>query len=189
MRDKNPFVRRGGPSILAVALVLIATAGLAAQTVIAPYSPAPAQKKAPAKARQAFHRLNLNTAAEAQLAALKPIGPEWARKIVARRPYGSVDELTKAGMAKPDIESARPFLTVGGRNGKWRKPEYRLAPGEKVNLNTAEIKVLMALPGIGRARAEAIVEMRPLARIEDVMKVKGIKQKAFKRLRGLIVVK
>ena len=109
MRDKSRSVRRGGPRVLAAALVLAAAAGLAAQTVIAPYAPAPAQKKAPAKARPTFHRLNLNTAAEAQLAALKPVGPERARKIVALRPYNSVDELAKAGLAKPEIDAARPF--------------------------------------------------------------------------------
>jgi competence protein ComEA len=48
--------------------------------------------------------------------------------------------------------------------------------------------MLEALPGIGKARALAIIENRPYARIEDIMKVKGIKAKTFQRLRALIKV-
>jgi DNA uptake protein ComE-like DNA-binding protein len=48
--------------------------------------------------------------------------------------------------------------------------------------------VLEALPYIGVARAIAIMESRPFARIEDLMKVKGIKAKTFARIRRLVVV-
>lgn len=142
-------------------------------------------KRKPAKIRL----LNINTAAEAQLAAVRGLTPDLAKKIIAARYFRSVDELAKAGLTKPQIDAVRPFLTVGGGAGKWRKPAYRLAPGEKVNINTAAPKVIEALPEIGRARAIAIVEGRPYTRIEDVMKVRGIKNKTFARIRGLIVVK
>jgi competence ComEA-like helix-hairpin-helix protein len=178
--------RSWGSLILAAALAvgLAGAADAAAQTKSKVRHPA---KGKPAK--HAIHKLNLNAATEAQLAALKPVGPDWAKKIVAARPYGSVDELAKAGMGKPAINAARPFLTVGGRNGRWRRPAYRLAPGEKVNINTAELKVLIALPGIGPYRARAVVANRPFARLEDIMKVNGIKKKEFAKIRNLIIVK
>jgi competence protein ComEA len=176
-------VRKGpwGRIVLAAALLigLAGAADLAAQT----------KSKVRHPAKHAIHKLNLNAATEAQLAALKPVGPDWAKKIVAARPYRSVDELGKAGMAKPAIDAARPFLTVGGRNGRWRRPAYRLAPGEMVNINTADLKVIIALPGIGPYRARAVVADRPFARIEDIMKVKGIKKKEFAKIRNLIIVK
>lgn len=142
-------------------------------------------KRKPAKIRL----LNINTAAEAQLAAVKGLTPDLAKKIIAARYFRSVDELAKTGLTKPQIDAVRPFLTVGGGAGKWRKPAYRLAPGEKVNINSAELKVIEALPGIGRGLAGAITGGRPYARIEDIMKVKGLKQKTFVKIRSLIVVK
>ena len=175
-----------GRAVLAGVLVIgmMGAAGISAQTKARTRHPA---KGKPAK--HAIHKLNLNAATEAQLTAVKPLGADWAKKIVAGRPYRSVDELVKTGMTKPSIDAARPFLTVGGRNGNWRRPAYRLAPGEKVNINAADLKVLIALPGIGPYRARAIVAQRPFARIEDLMKIKGIKKKEFAKIRTLIVVK
>ncbi|MFO7570691.1 MAG: helix-hairpin-helix domain-containing protein [Smithellaceae bacterium] len=59
----------------------------------------------------------------------------------------------------------------------------------KININKADGAALQKLPGIGRAKAEAIIAGRPYARIEDIMKVKGIKQKTFERLQDQIDVR
>ncbi|MDD8025472.1 MAG: helix-hairpin-helix domain-containing protein [Acidobacteriota bacterium] len=136
--------------------------------------------------------IDLNAATAAQLAAIKGLTPDLAAKILAARPFRSLDELAKVGLIKAQIDAVRPYLTIGGgprRKGRWRKAAYRLAPGEKVNINTAERKVLEALPGIGVGRAIAIIERRPFARIEDLMKVTGIKAKTFARIRSLVIVK
>ncbi len=134
--------------------------------------------------------IDLNAATAAQLTAIKGLTPELAAKILAAKPFRSLDELSRVGMSKTQIDAVRPFLTIGAvrRKGRWRKPAYTLAPGEKVNINTAERKVLEALPYIGVARAIAIMESRPFDRIEDLMKVKGIKAKTFARIRRLVVV-
>lgn len=64
--------------------------------------------------------------------------------------------------------------------------------GGAVNINTATTEELKALPGVGDATAAAIVEERerggPFASPEDIMRVTGIGQKKFERMRGLIVV-
>ena len=61
-----------------------------------------------------------------------------------------------------------------------------------VNINTAGIAELTTLPGIGEARAAVIIEYREthggFARIEDIMKVSGIKDKSFARLKDRIKV-
>jgi len=56
-----------------------------------------------------------------------------------------------------------------------------------VNINTATERELMALPGIGQTRAQAIIDHRnkhgPFDTIEDIMRVSGIKQAAFEQIR------
>ena len=65
----------------------------------------------------------------------------------------------------------------------------KLAPGEKVNINTAPKEDLDKLPGIGPVKAQAIIEGRPFEKIEDIMKVKGIKEGEFGKIKDLITVK
>lgn len=61
-----------------------------------------------------------------------------------------------------------------------------------VNINTANEQELETLPGVGVATAKAIVEDRkehgPFSSIEDLMRVSGIGQKKFDKLKGQICV-
>ena len=59
-----------------------------------------------------------------------------------------------------------------------------------VNINTADAQELCTLPGIGSARAGDIIAYREknggFERIEDIMKVSGIKESAFEKLKDKI---
>ena len=61
-----------------------------------------------------------------------------------------------------------------------------------VNINTAGVDELDTLPGIGEAKARDIIAYREkhgrFARIEDIMKVPGIKQNRFESIRDFITV-
>lgn len=61
-----------------------------------------------------------------------------------------------------------------------------------VNLNTADIAALTTLSGIGESRAKAIISYREqhgaFAQIEDIMKISGIKQAAFSKIKDKITV-
>ena len=61
-----------------------------------------------------------------------------------------------------------------------------------VNLNTASAAQLEALPGIGKAMAERIVEYRQkngaFKKAEDLMNVRGIGEKNFLKLKPLVTV-
>lgn len=66
------------------------------------------------------------------------------------------------------------------------------AEAGKVNLNTADAAALKTLPGIGDSRAAAILAFRQengaFSCIEDIMKVSGIKQAAFDKIKDRITV-
>lgn len=57
---------------------------------------------------------NLNTATEKELQSIKGIGPVLSARIVAGRPYNTVDDLIKVkGVGPKTLEKMRPYLTVG----------------------------------------------------------------------------
>ncbi|MBN1916191.1 helix-hairpin-helix domain-containing protein [Candidatus Dojkabacteria bacterium] len=82
-------------------------------------------------------------------------------------------------------------------------PEYKLyipqvgemqlasqSPGssEKVNLNTASVKELDSLPGIGEATVQKIIEARPFKNIEDLKSVSGIGDAKFNEIKDKVSV-
>jgi competence protein ComEA len=200
----------------------------------------PAEKKAPAAtpAPAAAAPVDLNTADQKALESLPGIGPALAKKIMEGRPFKSVDDLSRIkGINKAKIDAIKDKVTVAAAKPlkptpapAAAKPEAtpapaaakpeptpaapaakpqatpavekkevapskeapaatKLAPGEKVNINTAPKEDLDKLPGIGPVKAQAIIEGRPFEKIEDLMKVKGIKEGEFGKIKDLITVK
>ncbi len=69
------------------------------------------------------------------------------------------------------------------------------APSEKasssLDINRASVDELCTLPGIGRKRAQTIVEYRkrrPFTRLTQLLRVRGIGKKTLRRLKPLVHV-
>ena len=62
-----------------------------------------------------------------------------------------------------------------------------------VNINTADMAALEALPGIGQAKAQAIIDYRTangnFSSVEDLTQVKGIGEKLLAKIKDLVEVK
>jgi competence protein ComEA len=72
--------------------------------------------------------------------------------------------------------------------GADKKAKGQTAEPE-VNLNTASKEELESLPGIGPVKAQAIIDNRPYKSVEDVMKVNGIKEGTFAKIKDRITVR
>jgi competence protein ComEA len=126
--------------------------------------------------------VDINTATQAELEAVKGIGPVTAKKIIDNRPYKSLTELNKAGLSTKEIKEFQPSLAVTPAPAApapaaapvAKKTAAPMAPAAPVDLNTADQKALETLPGVGPALAKRIIEARPFQSLDDVAKVKGM---------------
>jgi competence protein ComEA len=154
--------------------------------------------------------IDINTADQKTLESLPGVGKATAKAIIAGRPYKSIDDLKRVkGMSDAKIQALKDKVTVGGAAAstipaaasqkasstqksateKVSKAASKLAPGQRININTATKQEIEALPGIGPVKAQAIIEGRPYDKPEDIMKVKGIKQKIFEKIKDNITVR
>ncbi len=99
-----------------------------------------------------------------------------------------------AGASAGDGSGAVPGMPGGdvseGQPGRARSDGG--AEDGKVNLNTATESDLMALPGIGVAKAKSILAWREenggFSQIEDLMKIQGIKEGVFSKIKDSVKV-
>lgn len=109
------------------------------------------------------------------------------------------DVIKGAGGALPygDVESINLAETVTGGQHIHIKFNFHGNPesllrNQKININTATIKELDSLPGIGPTMAKRIEEYRQskgaFTSIEDIKHVKGIGDGLFKKIRDKITV-
>jgi len=125
----------------------------------------------------------------------KPAKEKAAKKVDKPAEKAAVKVAEAPEKAKPAKEKAKPAAAekakapAAEKAKVAEKPAPKLAPGQKVNINTATKEQLEALPEIGPVKAQAIIDGRPYQKPEDVMKVKGIKEGTYGKIKDNITVK
>jgi competence protein ComEA len=84
----------------------------------------------------------------------------------------------------PGDQSAYPAETH--KMTAAEKSDTPSANGQPVDLNSASKKDLAALPGVGPDRAQSIIDARPFASKEDLMKKKVIPQATYDKIQSRV---
>jgi len=91
-------------------------------------------------------------------------------------------------------EAATPeaVVTLPDQTGTSGEVAGQSASGDLININTATAEELDTLPGIGPSTAQKILDYRdengPFAAIEDIMRVSGIGEAKFNKIKDLITI-
>jgi competence protein ComEA len=133
--------------------------------------------------------IDLNAATEAQLEELPGIGTASAKKIIAGRPYKSVDDLTKSGIPAATVDKIKTLVAVAESKAptKAAKPVIPDATPARLDLNTATEAELKELPGIADAFAKKIVDGRPYKSVDDLSKA-GIPAPTITKIKSLVTI-
>ena len=147
-------------------------------------------------------KVDINNATEKQLVDLPGVGKATADKIIAGRPYASIDDLAKAGLSKSTIAKITPLVTVGAASAAPAaaktqpvvpaattpaKTAQTATAAAKVDINNATEKQLVDLPGVGKATADKIIAGRPYASIDDLSKA-GVSKSTIAKITPLVTV-
>lgn len=114
--------------------------------------------------------------ARAPVAAQTPEEPRSSRASTVERTERPIEPTGRIDSTRTGTEPRSP-VAAPNRTGRL------------VNLNTATLQELEALPEIGPVKARAIIDARPFSSVEDVMRVKGIKEGTFNAIKDQITVR
>ena len=141
----------------------------------------------------ASERIDADRASADELTRLPGIGPALAKRIVADREshgvFSSIAGLGRVrGLGRALLARLASHLSFRGVPAE----AVGTGPPDAVDVNQATVADLVTLPGLGPARAGAIVAFRdsvgPFRQLEDLRRVPGISAAVLRRLAGRLVV-
>lgn len=110
------------------------------------------------------------------------------------RPDAAVaDAVQAAGGFAPDADREAINLAGAVRDGSHVHVYAEGEASQRVNINTADLWLLEALPGIGEKTAQKIIEYRtahgPFESIEQLVEAKLVSQTTFEKIKDKITVR
>lgn len=158
-------------------------------------------------------KIDINHADAEAFNSLPGVGDATAQNIIAYREgrgcFRDIEEIRKVkglgGPAKFNVMKDHIRVDMAGcvfkdgdveddakptKKSSRSKKSMAESSGGMVNINTASLKELDSLPGIGKTTAQRIIDHReangPFGSIEDLMQVQGIKSGTFEKVKDLI---
>ena len=143
-------------------------------------------------------RIEINQATHADLIKVKGVGQKTAEKILAYRDaHGPIERMGQfqevKGIGKATLQRFVCYF-YAEKEGKLPCEVATIRHGVgRVNINTANAKLLQTLPGIGTKKAEVIVKDRKenglYHSVDDLQRIKGIGRGMVDKLADLVEVR
>lgn len=142
----------------------------------------------------AGEQVDVDVATAGELTRLPRIGPRLAKVIVADRQahgaFGSLAGLNRVSGVGPGLlKVLAPHVAFSGSAASHHTDPLSAA----LNINSATVPELDALPGVGPAKAAAILQYRdqhgPFTAVEELVRVPGFGAAAVSRLRERVTVR
>lgn len=163
---------------------------------LSPGSPSAQRDSAMRQGRplDAGEQVDVDVATAGELTRLPRIGPRLAKVIVADRQahgaFGSLAGLDRVSGVGPGLLKVLAPHVVFSGSAASHHTDPLSAP---LNINSATVPELDALPGVGPAKAAAILQYRdqhgPFAAVEELVRVPGFGAAAVSRLRERVTVR
>jgi competence protein ComEA len=141
-------------------------------------------------------KIDIRTASSDELQQLPRIGEVMAERILAYRQqkqFECTDELQEVkGIGHKTMERILPYLLIFGKTVAVAVPvvEDTLLESGLIDVNHADLEELMTLPGIGKVKAQRIIDRREakgnFRTLEELLEVNGIGEKTLAKLKPLI---
>ena len=138
-------------------------------------------------------KVNINQADKDELKKIPGVGEATAQRIVNFRREGNqffrVEDLTQIKLiGNKTVQTLKPHITVGK---EYEQRQSAQPKSQSIDINSANMKKLKSLPGVGRITAQRIIQFRQqhggFQRPEHLKNVSGIGKKTYDRIKEKIV--
>lgn len=146
--------------------------------------------------------IDINTASKSELMRLNGIGQAKAESIIQYRQtngkFNNIDEIKNVkGIGNSIFSKISSYIyvenpTYTSTDSPTQSSDSNNSKTNKININTADINELIKITGVGQVIAQRIIDYRnengSFKTIDDIIKVKGIGEKTFQKMKEQITI-